>query len=456
MKKNLCFTVLASILTMFAIVFTGCGEDDIEFNGSTDAIFPAVTSMTPSVTEPGATLMLKGTNLNTIAKIVFVGGASLTEGFTLNAANTELTIVIPEMAQDGKVKYFTSGGATAETDGELTFLKPTITSFSPESIASGSEFTITGTDLNLVVSVLIGESACEIIEEGRTATSLTVKSAADALTGYVIIVQKNGATVTSATEMVTTAKAAEKVIFEGERGLDWWGDATTVTVAVAEFDDFTGEATMNFEFISNAGAQVLFWAVTDDNGWLPLSGGASINLEGATNYSHTFSAEDVVKIKTSDDGLLIAGAPGVTTITKVVLILPIETGPKPIAWEGELDTKQWKESVNFEASQFTEPISIQIDFTLVPVDTTDPYWADNDYPSNSLSVSTGGNKFDPLLPEQDSWGGIPVLGKTSYKFNIDEEALTQIQATGLAIGGCGLIFSKISVIDYPVAVEGSN
>ncbi|MBF9141600.1 RCC1 domain-containing protein [Hymenobacter properus] len=75
---------------------------------------PALTAVSPFLGVPGTVLTLTGTNLSGTSAITFTGSAgvkTVTSGFVVNAAGTQITgVVVPAGAQSGPVTATTGGG----------------------------------------------------------------------------------------------------------------------------------------------------------------------------------------------------------------------------------------------------------------------------------------------------------------------------------------------------------
>ena len=91
---------------------------------------PTLTALSPQIGPPGTILTLTGTNLTGTTSIAFTGN-TVTSGFTVNAAGTQITgVVVPSGAITGNITVSTSFG----TSNGLTFTVTaplTITSTSP-------------------------------------------------------------------------------------------------------------------------------------------------------------------------------------------------------------------------------------------------------------------------------------------------------------------------------------
>ena len=171
--------------------------------GTLTTVTPSELAVNPSPVKAGATLKVTGKDLDLVDNIA-VGGVGLSD-YDCNEEGTEISFPVPETSVDGDIILIMVN--RKQVTVPFTLVVPTITAVNPEEITAGDSFTVTGTDLDLVKSVTIGDVACEFTAD--SATQLTVTSAATAKTGKVNLILNNGKSVSSETEIVV--KAAGKV-----------------------------------------------------------------------------------------------------------------------------------------------------------------------------------------------------------------------------------------------------
>ena len=91
--------------------------------------------------------------------------------FVYDAESSSLSFTIPAKSANGPVNLGLANGKGVSTD-ELTLVVPVISSLSPLSIYAGDgNITVSGEDLDLVVSATLGGSPVEIAE-GASDTQL--------------------------------------------------------------------------------------------------------------------------------------------------------------------------------------------------------------------------------------------------------------------------------------------
>lgn len=188
--------------------------------GTLTTVAPVVSGVTPAPVKNGAVVTLAGSDLDLVTKLDFPNASGVEFAF----AEGLITATVPEAAQEGDITLSLANGKTVTA--ELTLVKPTITAFAPAEITAGDNFTVTGTDLDLVKSVAIGDVACEFTLDSET--QITATSAATAQTGKINLTLKNGTKVSSedkisvkaagvvqVTELPASASVGDEVTMKG-------------------------------------------------------------------------------------------------------------------------------------------------------------------------------------------------------------------------------------------------
>lgn len=115
---------------------------------------PLITAFSPSPIRAGAELTLAGTDLDLIQEVVF-GGNNKVNSFTTQSA-TEIKLTVPDNAQDDVIKATVASLVEVSTEEQLILVVPTIAEMSPNPAKPGTDVTLTGTDLDLVTSIVFG------------------------------------------------------------------------------------------------------------------------------------------------------------------------------------------------------------------------------------------------------------------------------------------------------------
>ncbi len=170
-------------------------------------IAPTITSISPNPGKNGNDLTIAGTNLDLVTSVVFGGDV---EGTISSRSATSIVVSIPKTATEDVVTLNTHSGKTVESP-KLTLVKPTISSISPSSLMAGGEITISGSNLDLVVSVIFGggQTVEAVVAESASILKLNVPMAAES--GTITLVTVNGTEVHS-TQSLTVQPADVPVI----------------------------------------------------------------------------------------------------------------------------------------------------------------------------------------------------------------------------------------------------
>lgn len=156
-------------------------------------LLPTIHSIVPLTLKNGEDITVTGENLDLISSVVFEGGFEgiIAEGGT----PAEITVTTPEKALSGAVVFNTLAQKSVTGD-ELTFLAPSLTSFSPSEIKPNNSLTISGENLDLVDKVIFsGGVEGEITSQTETEIIVTVKVGSE--TGVITLVAINGVEVES-------------------------------------------------------------------------------------------------------------------------------------------------------------------------------------------------------------------------------------------------------------------
>lgn len=144
---------------------------------------PIITSFAPSPVRAGAELTITGTDLDLIQEVVFGGNNKVNE-FGAQSA-TEIKLTVPDNAQDDVIKATVASLVEVSTEEQLILVVPTITEMNPNPAKPGKDVTITGTDLDLVTSIVFGgdnEGAIVSKELDKLVATLPLTTTLDIIT----------------------------------------------------------------------------------------------------------------------------------------------------------------------------------------------------------------------------------------------------------------------------------
>ena len=183
--------------------------------GEIETVVPTELSVAPEPIKNGATITISGKDLDLVTGIQFPNTESSAPA-TVNA--TTVTAVVPVKAQEGDITLSLANGKTVTV--AYTLVKPTVTSFTPETLMAGNKVMIKGTDLDLVESVTFpGETPVTASDKDTkiTATAIGTVIPTAAVGSGCTLNLKNGTTV-SVTGLTITA-ATDPVLSETAEGV---------------------------------------------------------------------------------------------------------------------------------------------------------------------------------------------------------------------------------------------
>ncbi|WP_303919512.1 glycan-binding surface protein [Draconibacterium sediminis] len=170
-------------------------------------------NVSPTTIKNGGSIIVKGTDLDLIERVIFEGGI---EGTISDQTGTEMTVVVPDEAISGVVRFLTK--ASKEVNGpELTLIDPGFSSFAPQEAKANNSIIIKGTDLDLVVDVVFSGGLSGTIEN-QSETQLQVRIPVGASSGIIELVAKNGVRISSPSEITITANLPEITGFAENKG----------------------------------------------------------------------------------------------------------------------------------------------------------------------------------------------------------------------------------------------
>ncbi len=165
-------------------------ESDMELQ----IIMPLATSITPNPVKPGTNLTITGTDLDLTSGIEFSVAKKVTSFESITA--TQIVVQVPVTAVAGPINLIPASGVLVAGPEDLTMIDPVITDISPDPAKTGQDITVTGTDLDLVTSVVFGGGSEGTIVNSST-TELTVTVPEDALEDVVTFITAAGVSVVS-------------------------------------------------------------------------------------------------------------------------------------------------------------------------------------------------------------------------------------------------------------------
>lgn len=170
-------------------------------------VVPAITNINPNPAKNSGEITVTGENLDLVTSVMFDSfemnedeetpvkkAGEVMEGGTAS----EIKIKVPADAIEGIVVFNTAANKSIESNDVLKFIEPSITSFTPTSVNTIDEpsITINGTDLDLVAEVVFGgDFKAEVVD--ATETSITIAVPPGSMTGKITLVTTNGTEVES-------------------------------------------------------------------------------------------------------------------------------------------------------------------------------------------------------------------------------------------------------------------
>lgn len=404
------------------IVLSNGEEDPILVESDIDLIvsIPAISSLSPNPVKAGTKLTISGTNLDLTRDIIFSGGHTVTDFVSKSATKIELTV--PGASQDGNIKLVVKSDVAVESESMLVLALPSVSSVSPNPAKNGANLIITGSDLDLVTSIVFGGDKTGEVSE-QSATSLTVVVPADAIDGPAVlntaanksISTENVAfvvpTITSISPLelksntdVTIAGTdldlVVKVIFTGGNEVDVTAVTATELVVTIPSGTESGILTLvtsnGTEVISSESLTILASNVPIITK-IPASmkPGEMITIEGE-------------KLDLLTDVIFPVDIPATMFGTKTATLLEVVVPMEVAKGKGKI------RFITFD-NEFTESPEILISGTDPVVDPTlvffnfdnlNSWWGDAGAPENDPALSLDGTNYHRVNQECSGWTGL--------------------------------------------------
>ncbi|HPK85669.1 MAG TPA: IPT/TIG domain-containing protein [Bacteroidales bacterium] len=193
----------------------------------------SIAGFTPATVKAGDELTITGDYLNLVKEVILTDRITVAEDDFISHSRTEIKLTVPAEAQTGKIAV--SNGdeepIIVYSASTLTVTLPAFTTVTPNPVKAGTNLTIAGTNLDLVLSVRLGGG--KVIEAGdfvsHSATQIVLTVPADTKDGKVILVPASGVEVSTETDLVMVVPTLSVTPVTLKNGAD-------ITVTGTNFD----------------------------------------------------------------------------------------------------------------------------------------------------------------------------------------------------------------------------
>lgn len=444
---------------------------------------PEIESITPTTIKAGEKLTIKGKDIDLIESVEFAGGSTVSDIEVVDAKSIKVTV--PATATNGAVKATSFAGVSTTSTDELTLVVPSDIKVSAARFKAGESVTITGKDLDLVTSLAFSSGVAGDMLYDVDTKAITTTIPATAVDGAITLTLANATTVDS--EALTLVKAAvtgvtPTALMAGE----------SITVSGSDLDLITGVKIngMQHEFSLVGDDIVIATANTSQSGTITLTQENGVVVEPSESISFTYdslvivtsmqascSVGDMMTVEGSNFSLvenIFIGGEKVTayaerTDTKLTFTVPatVDTGSYPLEFllfSG--DTEYTAQTVEIRGAiaeiVIAEGLSHDLGYSWNNAWQLYDGSVFNKVPRTGATLhvdyalSTENNYWQIQLNDA-TWTPLPsfpgneynvvelAAGTTSYAHPLTLEDLKALNASGIVIGGCGIIIEKIYV-----------
>lgn len=458
---------------------------------------PEVTKMEAPRYKAGETVKIIGKNFQYVEALNLPGAAAVE--FTKNAANTEITFVLPAAAQDGEAVLVAKSGVEVVA-GKYETVVPTELAAAPQPVKAGAVLTVTGQDIDLVTGVDL-PNAAGVEFQNAEAFTLTVPDTAQE--GDVTLKMANGKSVTVAytlvkpavTELPASASAGsdmtitgtdldlvKSVTFGGDLKVDVAAVDGTITVAVPTTAE-TGALKLN---LAN-GTSVETESVTIDKPvacYITELPGSDVEIHGGQVLIVPVANEDKltgVQVNGEDVKYLLNNTDLYISIPKMakegtVIRLISSNGAveyvidcipdnriEKVIWSGSFDFGEWKNNFEIKPAGLFTDAELQVGQNIRIYGTaTSPEWAVQIYDGlwAGIPVAEGekdgsGNPTNAFKASSPASANFAADGY--IEFVVTEAIYESLTTKGdwgnsVIFNGTGFIITKVSIY-YEISLE---
>jgi hypothetical protein len=121
-----------------------------------DFLVTVTLTSVPTYARPGDNITITGTDMTWVTEVWFTNNVVVRDTNFVSRSMSQIVVKVPLTAQTGPLTFNTAGTKPLSiiSDSDLVVALPVISGFSPNPVARGSNLTITGSNLDLVMGVL--------------------------------------------------------------------------------------------------------------------------------------------------------------------------------------------------------------------------------------------------------------------------------------------------------------
>lgn len=434
-RKELTFKVPVNALSG-KISFSDGNEWLLEWEEEMNIANASIDGVSSTEVVEGEQLVINGSNLQLVSKVIFPG--EIESAFTVSPDGKALTTTVPKEVCSGVVTLELFSGLKLST-AEIKVPTISYTSISPrKDLKVGDNITISGTNLNLVQSIIVpGEIVLDkngftVASDGKSISLVIPSGAIDGK--FQLIQNKNIQLSTDAISMKKTGNT----IWSGSVYLGNW--EKNVVLDTDACSKFAAGGTVTIEFANDLSLGWWQLKFSDAKDWSAISSIPASDLNAyqcvdmakdQNEYTFKLNANDAALLKQT--GLAISGCN--LTVKSISYKAPGET-----IWTGNLAMDGgWGANAVIDASACS---GIQGGGTLTfkfKEDSSSTYWQIKICDAGSWSVLPG-------MPADDlnAYGCVDLkAGATSYSFVINDNDAALVRSKGIAMSGCWCTVTEV-------------
>ena len=394
--KSVTVALPASVQDGEVVLTSFAGE---EFKaGAYTTVVPTGLAIAPETRyKAGLNAVVSGKDLDLVTGAALAGTA-----LEFAYADGKITFAIPAVAVDGAVTLTLANGKTVDTEA-IELVKPVVTRLSVSTLVAGEDFTIKGTDLDLVTSVTLKGAKMEYVYDAESG-KIIVTTVGTSATGSVELACENGVKVAAGELTVTYDSFVVVSSLPTEARI---GDEITMIGA-------------NFNMV-----EAIYFGEVKVTGYTKRADDEMVFVIPSTVETGTYNMKFV--LTTGDEEICASSIDVKGAMTTVVL------------FEGEHDLGGWSSNLTVAADKFAKiPYGAEMHLEFVINESASEPW----YQVKPMDMKNWAGVQSVI----DAFGGDVMQfnpGTTHASFKLSDADLQLFAEAGVAFGGHFITITKV-------------
>ena len=310
------------------------GEDwTFEYETPLEILSAAYTSLSTTSPDFGQQIQINGTNLHTVATVMFPGG--VTSDFTVSDDHKTITTTVPAETRSGAITLVLYSGASTTT-GEFTVPTVAITRISKDKdIKAGDKITLTGENFDRITMVTLpGHGVLADDQYTISGNTLTFTVPEDMTDGKIVLTQNSFIAIEA--KLMMYSDSDEISIWAGEFVCSAWNGCQDLAWGGFDWTTVAADSKINFYYKKNTPGAWGCISLRHGDSWgnLPSPIPGQYDLDSDEGVLSVVFTKNVLDDIIDGGGLVITGDN--YTLSKVTM-----PASEKVLWQGEAVADNW-------------------------------------------------------------------------------------------------------------------